>query len=168
MRPSTDTEKKINDLLSETIDSLGKAMMLARELDEEAGKLVSQYLGSAIASTLYAGTIVCDGTDLERIPEDDEPLTPEEQARVDLLTADEIQAIDEAILANSSHQFRKIARVVGGSMSLFPDQRGIPDIFYADRVRHLVATGDLEAEGYLPAMGFCEVRLPESHRGQRG
>jgi hypothetical protein len=42
-------------------------------------------------------------------PERHGPMSPQQQARVDQLTAEDIQAIDEALLANCSHQFRKIA-----------------------------------------------------------
>jgi len=36
----------------------------------------------------------------------------------------------------------------------------VPDIFYAERVRNLVAEGKLESQGNLLYMGFSEVRLP--------
>lgn len=93
--------------------------------------------------------------------EPDGPMSPEEQARIDQLTDEEIQAIDEALLENASIQFRKIARVVGSlMMSSTLHKKGIPDIFYADRIRHLVATGQLEFQGDLVSMGSAEVRLP--------
>ena len=37
---------------------------------------------------------------------------------------------------------------------------GLPDLYYAQRVRELVAKGALVAEGNLSCMGFSEVRLP--------
>ncbi|WP_425530461.1 DUF3658 domain-containing protein [Xanthomonas oryzae] len=35
----------------------------------------------------------------------------------------------------------------------------MPDIFYAQRIRHLVSAGHLEASGNLNRMRFSEVRL---------
>ena len=37
---------------------------------------------------------------------------------------------------------------------------GIPDVFYAQRVRKLVEDGHLEAQGNLAYMRYSEVRLP--------
>ena len=36
----------------------------------------------------------------------------------------------------------------------------IPDIYYAQRVRRLVAVGELESQGNLEYMRYSEVRLP--------
>ena len=70
-------------------------------------------------------------------------MSPEQQARVDQLTPEEIQAIDEALLSNTSHKSRKVARVVGTTMMNAPSRRqGIPDLFYAQRIQHLVATAN--------------------------
>lgn len=44
-------------------------------------------------------------------------------------------------------------------MSLDPERRpGIPDVFYAQRVRTLVERGVLEAADDLSRMRYCEVR----------
>lgn len=37
---------------------------------------------------------------------------------------------------------------------------GLPDLFYAERVRALVARGMLLSEGNLNCMGYSGVRLP--------
>ena len=99
--------------------------------------------------------------DVEETPEPDPPPTEEQQARIDELTSEHIRLIDEAILANASSQYRKVARVAGSAMQandgLVPK---VPDIFYAERVRNLVAEGKLESQGNLLYMGFSEVRLP--------
>jgi len=99
--------------------------------------------------------------DVEETREPDWPPTEEQQARIDELTPEHIRLIDEAILANASSQYRKVARVVGTAMQandgLVPK---VPDIFYAERVRNLVAEGKLESQGNLLYMGFSEVRLP--------
>ena len=99
--------------------------------------------------------------DVEETPEPDPPPTEEQQARIDELTSEHIRLIDEAILANASSQYRKVARVAGSAMQandgLVPK---VPDIFYAERVRNLVAEGKLESQGNLLYMEFSEVRLP--------
>ncbi|MDI1242203.1 MAG: DUF3658 domain-containing protein [bacterium] len=89
-------------------------------------------------------------------------MSPEQQARVDQLTAEAIEVIDQTLLSNASHQFRKVARTVGTTMmNAPPHQQGIPDLFYAQRIQHLVATGQLESQGDLNSMRFSEVRLPK-------
>jgi hypothetical protein len=95
-------------------------------------------------------------------PEPDGQLTEEQQARVDQLTAEELQIIDDALLAEASTQFRKVARVVGFAMDVNKDSfKGIPDIFYASRVRKLVEEGRLVSQGNLEYMRFSEVKLPD-------
>ena len=73
------------------------------------------------------------------------------------------QEIDDAILANVIHRWRKVARVVGSAMSqLGEKRRGRDDLYFAQRVLSLVQRGLIEAEGDLEQMGRCEVRLPGS------
>jgi len=97
----------------------------------------------------------------EEIPSPDPPLTPEQQARVAQLSDAEIQAIDETLLSNSSHQWRKVARVVGMTMMGYSVHLpSIPDIFYGQRVRKIVQDGRLESQGNLSVMRLSEVRLP--------
>lgn len=56
--------------------------------------------------------------------------------------------------------------VVAIAMDAYPDQYyDIPAIFYGQRVRELVATGQLEAQGNLRRMRFSEVRLKSAPRG---
>lgn len=38
---------------------------------------------------------------------------------------------------------------------------GLPDLFYASRVKHLLANGLLESQGDLAHMRYSEVRLPQ-------
>jgi hypothetical protein len=95
----------------------------------------------------------------------DPPPTDEQQKRIDQLTADQIKMIDEAILANVSSQWRKVARVAGSAMTALENiVPPTPDIFYANRVRHLVAAGKLESRGNLLFMRFSEVRLPNKQK----
>lgn len=98
-------------------------------------------------------------------PLPDPPLTAEAAALARALTPAQVSAIDAALLAQVSEDWRKIARVVGFAMM---DQAvrvsGLPDIFYADRVRELIAAGRLESQGDVSAMGLGEVRLPSEQR----
>lgn len=93
--------------------------------------------------------------------EPDEELSDEQQNRVSLLTAEEIATIDAAILRNCSTQFRKIARVVGFSLGevreVIPN---VPDLFYVQRIRQLIAEGKLESQGNISAMRLGEIKLP--------
>lgn len=94
------------------------------------------------------------------VPQADEPLSPDRQALVDQLTAEELQSVDDAIMANCSVQFRKVARVVGGAMNQNAAMdKHLPDAFYAQRVYKLVEAGKLVSQGKLGYMRFCEVRL---------
>jgi hypothetical protein len=91
----------------------------------------------------------------------DGPLSAAQQAIVEALSTDQIAEIDKALLTNCNQRWRKVAAVVGFTMSddamaSFP---GVPDIFYALRVRSLVENGVLEASGNLDYMRYSEVRL---------
>ena len=91
----------------------------------------------------------------------DPPLTKEQQEFVDGLSPEEIERIDQALIANCAHYWRKVARVVGASMgTLHGRVVGIPDLYYAQRVAKLVSENRLEAQGNLQFMRFSEVRLP--------
>jgi hypothetical protein len=93
--------------------------------------------------------------------EPDPPLSADEQRQVAALSQTQIIAIDNALLCHASSQWRKVAYLVGMSMSTQEDRvPGIPDLYYAERVRDLVARGNLEASGNLAYMRFSEVRIP--------
>lgn len=95
-------------------------------------------------------------------PQPDGNLSEEEQARVDQLSEEELSFIDRTIIESTSNQWRKVARVVGTTMSATPDAFKLaPDIYYAKRVAKLVSEGKLESQGNLDYMGFSEVRLPQ-------
>jgi hypothetical protein len=93
----------------------------------------------------------------------DPPLTVEERARVAALSPAQVQDIDDALMANVSRQWRKVARVVMSAMiDLKRDGKrviGIPDIFYAERIRELMNQGRIEGDGDFSRMGRSEVRL---------
>jgi hypothetical protein len=94
-------------------------------------------------------------------------LTDAERVLVASLTAKAVLAIDQALLRNASAQWRKVARIVGTTMSSPSSSlHGIPDAYYAERVRELVRRGLLESQGDLTRMRYSEVRLPGSKDAQ--
>ena len=95
-------------------------------------------------------------------PAGDPKLTSEQAAQVARLSRAQIQQIDQAILSQNDHQWRKVARIVASVMTQLNNRpAGIPDIFYAQCVRRLVAEGMLESRGNISAMQHSEVRLSE-------
>ncbi len=79
---------------------------------------------------------------------------------VSKLSEAELSIIDGALLSNISSQWRKVARVVGTTMSEQENRiTGIPDVFYAQRVSYLAQKGLIESQGNLQAMRYSEVKL---------
>ncbi|MEP6944493.1 MAG: DUF3658 domain-containing protein [Acidobacteriota bacterium] len=139
------------------LQALSIALKLTRSLlevfVEDGGQLFSEPGGEPITVDEVFGVAA------ER-PVPDGPLTPEQSVQASALTQVELDSIDAMILRNCSLQFRKIARVVGGAMFEVGDSfPKLPDVFYADRVRELVAKGKLESHGDITAMRFGEVKL---------
>jgi len=65
------------------------------------------------------------------------------------------------ICGHSTTTWRKVARIVGTTIGELSERfPGIPDVYYAQRVRRLVAVGELESQGNLEYMGYSEVHLP--------
>ncbi len=105
----------------------------------------------------------------------DPPLTPEQALRVSRLRQEDLWEMDRVLLAQSTPTWRKLARIVGmtiGELSeRFPN---IPDVYYAQRVRHLVAVGKLESQGNLAVHALqrsaaaCEVVPHHKRAGARG
>jgi Protein of unknown function len=92
----------------------------------------------------------------------DGPLTPEEEAKARLLTDADLRRIDACLLSNTSHQWRKVARVIGQTMGIIGDEfPGLPDVFYSLRIKHLVESGAIEAAGNLSRMRYSEIRIPD-------
>ncbi len=96
--------------------------------------------------------------------DDDSPdgqMTPEEAKVAASLSPELIEAIDACLLSFAIKHNRKVARLVG-SVMMDKSLRvpGLPDLFYRDRVKVLVAKGLLIAEGNLEYMRYSEVRLP--------
>ena len=96
--------------------------------------------------------------------EDNEPdgeMSAEQQAIADSLSAEMVQAIDSALLAQAHQKYRKVAMIVGTVMlESATNVPGLPDLYYASRVKELVKSGKLIAEGNLNFMRYSEVRLP--------
>jgi len=94
-------------------------------------------------------------------PTPDPELNEAQKARVSELSIEELSLIDNHLLSHASVHGRKVAMLVGLSiMDLRECIPSIPDIFYAQRIRKLVAEGHLLSEGDLRCMRFSEVRLP--------
>ena len=94
----------------------------------------------------------------------DNTLTPEQLKLVEKLSDAEIETIDTALLANTSIQWRKVARVVATTMNCLPYRVvGIPDSYYSQRIKQLVSAGLLESQGNLSYMRYSEIRLPTSN-----
>jgi hypothetical protein len=92
--------------------------------------------------------------------QDDHELDDQQRAVVAKLTAEEISAIDTALLTHVTDRWRKVAFVVAKAMSSLGDARisGVPDIYYAERVRVLADGGVIESVGDLRRMRFSEIR----------
>jgi hypothetical protein len=91
----------------------------------------------------------------------DPPLSPNEARVAASLSKELIERIDAELLKHALRQPRKVAMLVGLTMSN-PSVRvpGLPDLYYAQRIRFLVAKGVLISEGNLDFMRYSEVRLP--------
>ena len=77
----------------------------------------------------------------------------------------EIRKVDDALLAATSHQWRKSARVIGCAMrELGTEFKGVPDTFYFERIIRLVEEGTLLAQGNVSEMQFCEIRIASSDK----
>lgn len=99
---------------------------------------------------------------MEEIPLDPD-LTSEQLELVGTLSDDELREIDQALLSSSGKQYRKVAMVIAMAMgSLEHRVKGIPDIFYSQRVSYLVDQGRLVSQGNLKRMRYSEVKLPEN------
>jgi hypothetical protein len=90
----------------------------------------------------------------------DPALSPEQEALVQSLSVESIEKIDALLLSQATLRWRKVAMIVGLAMGASEDRaEGIPDLYYARRVKLLVERGELEAQGDLARMSYCEVRL---------
>src|SRR5678816_3729186 len=91
----------------------------------------------------------------------DPPLTPEQAIHVSRLKQEDLWEIDRVLLAQSAPEWRKVARIVAMTSGELSERfANIPDIYYAQRLRRLVAVGELESQGKLEYLRYGEVRLP--------
>ena len=89
----------------------------------------------------------------------DSELSEKQAKAVQKLTPTQVEHIDGVLLNNTDDNWRKIARVVGSSMLELQNQyQGIPDIYFAQRVRKMVLGGTLESQGNIDRMRYSEVR----------
>ena len=76
------------------------------------------------------------------------------------LTAADLQRIDDCLLLHTSREWQKVARAIGYTMAVlgreFPN---VPDVFYAQRIKHLAETGAIEAVGDLNRIRYSEIRI---------
>ena len=94
--------------------------------------------------------------------EPDDPMTPEEEAQTRSLTAAELQRIDTVLLSHTTARPKKVAMVVFETMrELSLEIPGVPDLFYAQRVKHLAESGMIESAGNLDRMRFSEIQLAQ-------
>jgi Protein of unknown function len=115
-------------------------------------------LFESIRAFCYASSDPAAMTD-EFVPD---PLLSPDQARVAAsLSSEFIERIDAELLKHARRHGRKVAMLVGLAMRN-PSVRvpGLPDLYFAQRIRLLVAKGELISEGNLDFMRYSEVRLP--------
>jgi hypothetical protein len=93
----------------------------------------------------------------------DRQLTAEELVIAGALSPDMVRRIDAVLLAQARVDARKVAMLVGIAMddpAIHVD--GLPDVYFAGRVKAMVEKGLLIASGNLASMRYSEVRLPQS------
>jgi hypothetical protein len=95
----------------------------------------------------------------------DEGLTEEDEQPLANLPEELVARIDAALLAETKNRFLKVVRIVDAVMGSIPNvPKDVPVVFYAQRIAHLVRTGQMESQGDLRRMGLSEVRLPASSK----
>jgi hypothetical protein len=71
------------------------------------------------------------------------------------------EEIDEALLANTTDEWRKVAFVIGTAMMQFDskDRAEQTDLYFLDRITVLVDRGLIAHNGDLNQMRSCEIKL---------
>ena len=94
---------------------------------------------------------------------EDPPLTTEQEKLVAALIREDLEIIDKALIANVSESWRKVARVVGTTINDFDGRfKGIPDVYFAQRIQQIAKSSLIESQGNLEKMRYSEVRLPKN------
>ena len=91
----------------------------------------------------------------------DPPLNEYQQSIVGALSSDFVKEVDRVLLSYITKNGRKVAMVVG--LAMMNDNiriLGLPDMYYAQRIKKMVRDGVVVAEGNLDFMRYSEVRLP--------
>jgi hypothetical protein len=89
----------------------------------------------------------------------DSKLNADQVKAVENLTKNEVDEIDRILFQYTNNKWQKIAYVVASAMKeLTIHHKGIPDLYFAQRVRRMVADGTLESQGLLENMRYSEVR----------
>jgi hypothetical protein len=89
----------------------------------------------------------------------DRPLTNHEEAIAAALSPEFLRKLDESLLSFAGSRSRKVAMLVGLALSEKELQvPGLPDVFYARRIKLLVEKGKLLATGNTDFMRYCEVQ----------
>ena len=92
---------------------------------------------------------------------DELELTSEQLSLIKDLTADQIESIDQTLLASAGEHWRKVSRSVSITMNaLLNKVNGIPDAYYSQRVAILAQQGRLLSQGDLNCMRYSEVKHP--------
>jgi hypothetical protein len=158
-------DDSLNQLLTESLEHLEKAMMeglmLSRSSDVEY-KIGT--LGRSIGLVReFQSDIFERRPDLKpEVKIDIDPGLSEEQSEIcSMLSNDQLEMIDKALLSNVSSHFSKVAKVIALTMTNELSELELPDIFYSQRIQKLVKLGTLDYQGNLNAMRFSEIKLQE-------
>ena len=91
------------------------------------------------------------------------PAPPLSKAEADLvrsLSTGTVAMIDTALISETTVNWRKVAMVVARTMDAVQGRVvALPDVYFPQRVRHLIESGRLESQGDLARMRYSEVRL---------
>ena len=91
---------------------------------------------------------------------EDRPLSSQEEQLAASLPVETVALIDQELLANVQTQFRKVAMVIALAMENPQlEEIGLPDVYFARRIRRLVEDGKLISVGDTKRMRACEVRI---------
>jgi hypothetical protein len=86
-------------------------------------------------------------------------LTAEQRSMVDELSEETIGHIDRALLSNATTKWSRTDRIVLATMIELDNGMGLPNVYFFERMGHLVKEGLLEAQGDLTSTRSSEVRL---------
>ena len=90
----------------------------------------------------------------------DAPLTEAQRERAAQLTREQLYGIDCALLRHVADDWRKVAAVISRALQQETIRSfGLPEAFYAQRVRALVEGGYLQSQGNLWYAAHSLVRL---------